>query len=90
MDYDGNFDEGWHGKSVYINTTGTGDKDIDYEPFYDYKNLEYCITVTTKHFNFSSNTMNQEALLEGVEKLLTYYNRRLFDDFNSNLKERKS
>ena len=36
VDYDGNFDEGWHGKSVYISTTGTGDKDIDYEPFYDF------------------------------------------------------
>ena len=55
----------------------------DYEPFYDYQNLEYCIVVTTKQFNFSSNTMNQESLLEGVEKLLTYYNRRLFDDFDT-------
>lgn len=55
----------------------------DYEPFYNYKTLEYCITITTKHFNFEAfDTMKKQAVLEGTEKLLKFFNRRIFDEYD--------
>ncbi len=55
----------------------------DYEPYYDYNNLEYSIAITTKYFNFAFfETMKKEAILEGVEKLLKFFNRKMFDEFD--------